>query len=121
MITARKWVAAGFGGPEVLRNVEADLPDPRPGQVTGGYTTAITTSASDAFAKPPALTFPEAANLLLAGTTAADLLHTSGAGKGETVLLHGAAGAVGMSVLQQARLLGVRPPLTPVVLSSYVA
>jgi hypothetical protein len=38
-------------------------------QVTGEYTTAITTSASDAFAKPPALTFPEAANLLLAGTT----------------------------------------------------
>src|SRR5580692_299676 len=130
MITARKWVAAGFGGPEVLRNVEADVPDPGPGQVTigvracgmnpadvkhiapgqdpgllplsigyevagmaqalgpdtqlasgggapgdevvaqvtGGYTTAITTSASDAFAKPPALTFPEAANLLLAGT-----------------------------------------------------
>jgi NADPH:quinone reductase-like Zn-dependent oxidoreductase len=60
------------------------------------------------FAKPSTLTFPEAANLLLAGTTAADLLHTSGAGEGETVLLHGAAGAVGMSVLQQARLLGVR-------------
>ena len=29
--------------------------------------------------KPPALTFPEAASLLLVGTTAADLLHTSGA------------------------------------------
>ena len=38
----------------------------------------------------------------------ADLLHTSGAGEGETVLLHGAAGAVGVSVLQQARILGVR-------------
>ena len=36
MITARKWVAAGFGGPEVLRNVEADVPDPGPGQVTIG-------------------------------------------------------------------------------------
>jgi NADPH:quinone reductase len=170
MIAARKWVAASFGGPEVLRNIEADVPDPGPGQVTigvracgmnpadakhiapgqdprllplsigyevagivqalgpdtqlasgggtpgdevvaqvtGGYATAITTSASGVFAKPSALTFPEAANLLLAGTTAADLLHTSGARRGETVLLHGAAGAVGMSVLQQARLLGVR-------------
>jgi NADPH:quinone reductase-like Zn-dependent oxidoreductase len=170
MVTAHKWVAAGFGGPEVLRTIEVDVPDPGPGQVTitvracgmnpadakhiapgqdpsllplsigyevagtvqalgpgtelasgggaqgdevvaqvsGGYTTAITTSASDVFAKPSTLTFPEAANLLLVGTTAADLLHTSGGRKGETVLLHGAAGAVGMSVLQQARILGVR-------------
>ena len=170
MITARKRVAVGFGGPEVLRNIEADVPDPGAGQVTigvracgmnpadakhiapgqdpallplalgyevagvvmalgpdtelasgggaagdkvvaqvtGGYTTAITTSASSVFAKPSTLTFPEAASLLLVGTTAADLLHTSGAGEGETVLLHGAAGAVGVSVLQQARILGVR-------------
>jgi NADPH2:quinone reductase len=76
--------------------------------VDGGYTTAITVPASDVFAKPATLSFPETANLLLVGTTAADLLHTSAAREGETVLLHGAAGAVGVSVLQQARLLGVR-------------
>jgi NADPH:quinone reductase len=171
MVTARKWVAVDFGGPEVLRNIEVDVPDPGPGQVgigvraagmnpadakhmapgqdrkllplsigyevagivtalgpdtelasgggavgdevvasqvTGGYATAITAAASSVFAKPATLTFPEAANLLLVGTTAADLLHTSGARESETVLLHGAAGAVGMSVLQQARILGVR-------------
>ena len=170
-LMARKWVAVDFGGPEVLRSVEVDVPDPGPGQVTidvrasgmnpadakhiapgqdpkllplsvgyevagvvtafgpdtelasgggavgdqvvaamvdGGYTTAITVLASDVFAKPTTLSFPEAANLLLVGITAADLLHTSGAKEGETVLLHGAAGAVGVSVLQQARLLGVR-------------
>jgi NADPH:quinone reductase len=76
--------------------------------VDGGYATAITASASSVFAKPSTLTFAQSANLLLVGTTAADLLHTSGAQRGETVLLHGAAGAVGVSVLQQARLLGVR-------------
>jgi NADPH2:quinone reductase len=171
MVTARKWVAVDFGGPEVLRNIEVDVPAPGPrqvsisvraagmnpadakhmapgqdrkllplsigyevagivtalgpdtelasgggavgdevvaSQVTGGYATAITAAASSVFAKPATLTFPEAANLLLVGTTAADLLATSGARKGETVLLHGAAGAVGMSVLQQARILGVR-------------
>jgi NADPH:quinone reductase len=170
MITARKWVAADFGGPEVLRHIEVDVPDPGPGQVTvgvracgmnpadakhiapgqdrrllplpigfevagvvtalgpdtelasgggaagdevvaqvaGGYTTAVTALASSVFAKPSPLAFPEAANLLLVGTTAADLLHSSGARHGETVLLHGAAGAVGVSVLQQARTLGVR-------------
>jgi NADPH:quinone reductase len=171
MVTAPKWVAVDFGGPEVLRNVEVEVSDPGPGQVTidvraagmnpadakhiapgqdpkllplsigyevagvvtasgpgselasgggtvgddvvawqvdGGYTTALTVPASSVFAKPSTLSFPEAANLLLAGTTAADLLHTSGARQGETVLLHGAAGAVGVSVLQQARLLGIR-------------
>jgi NADPH:quinone reductase len=171
MITARKWVAAGFGGPEVLRAIEVDVAEPGPGQVTvgvraagmnpadakhiapgqdpallplslgyevsgvvtalgpetelasgggaaghevvafqvyGGYATAITVSASDVFAKPAALAFPEAANLLLVGTTAAELLHAAGAREGDTVLLHGAAGAVGVSVLQQARHLGVR-------------
>jgi NADPH:quinone reductase len=168
--TARKWVAVDFGGPEVLRSIEVEVPDPGPGQVTigvraagmnpadakhiapgqdpkllplslgfevagvvwvlgpatelasgggavgnevvaqvsGGYATAITTAASSVFAKPSTLSFPEAANLLLVGTTAADLLHTSDAKEGETVLLHGAAGAVGVSVLQQARLMGVR-------------
>jgi NADPH:quinone reductase len=77
-------------------------------QVTGGYTTAITAQASSVFAKPATLSFAEAANLLLAGTTAAELLYRSRARAGETVLLHGAAGAVGASVLQQARLLDVR-------------
>ena len=171
MTQASKWVAVDFGGPEVLRMIDVDVPDPGPGQVridvravgmnpadakhiapgqdrkllplplgyevagivsalgpdtrlasgggevgdevvasqvTGGYTTAITVPASSVFAKPPALTFPEAANLLLVGTTAADVLHVSGAREGEIVLLHGAAGAVGVSVLQQARQLGVR-------------
>ena len=33
-LMARKWVAVDFGGPEVLRSVEVDVPDPGPGQVT---------------------------------------------------------------------------------------
>lgn len=168
---ARKWVAVEFGGPDALRNIEVDVPDPARGQVTievraagmnpadakhigpgqdprllplaigyevagvltalgqdaeltsgggavgdevvasqvsGGYTTAITVDAKSVFPKPATLTFAEAANLLLVGTTAAELLHVSGAQPGETVLLHGAAGAVGNSVVQQARHLGIR-------------
>jgi NADPH:quinone reductase len=167
MREARKWVAIDFGGPEVLRSVDVQVPAPRPGQVTieiraagmnpadakhiapgqdrellpldlgyevagvvtevgagsrqlslgdeviaalvtGGYATAMTVPATDVFTKPRNLSFPEAANLMMVGTTAADLLHTSAAARGETVLLHGAAGAVGTSVLQQARVLGVR-------------
>ncbi len=77
-------------------------------RASGGYATAVTLPASGVYRKPARLTYPEAANLLLVGTTAADLLHTSDASSGQTVLLHGAAGAVGVSVIQQARALGVR-------------
>jgi NADPH:quinone reductase-like Zn-dependent oxidoreductase len=65
-------------------------------------------SATAVFAKPAALGFPEAANLLLAGTTAAEMVALTDVAAGDTVLLHGASGAVGVSVLQQARRLGAR-------------
>lgn len=77
-------------------------------RIAGGYATAVTVPATDVFAKPDDLTHPQAANLLLAGTTASEMLHVTGVGRGETVLLHGASGAVGVSVLQQARRAGVR-------------
>jgi NADPH:quinone reductase len=77
-------------------------------RITGGYASAITVPAGDVFAKPATLDFPAAANLLLVGATAADTLQVVGVGAGETILLHGASGSVGVSVLQQARLLGAR-------------
>jgi NADPH:quinone reductase-like Zn-dependent oxidoreductase len=58
------------------------------------------------FVKPDALSFPEAANLLLAGCTAAEMLHVTRVAAGDTILVHGASGAVGVSLLQQAALLG---------------
>jgi NADPH:quinone reductase len=75
-------------------------------QILGGYATDITVRASDVFAKPRNLTFPEAANLLLVGTTASEMVHVTDVGPSDVVLVHGAAGAVGNSALQQARLLG---------------
>ena len=77
-------------------------------RIAGGYTSKITVPAADVFAKPAGLAFPEAANLLLAGSTAAEMLHVTGVTKGDTVLVHGASGAVGVSVLQQARMIGAR-------------
>jgi NADPH:quinone reductase-like Zn-dependent oxidoreductase len=77
-------------------------------RIGGGYASALNARASDVFAKPGPLDFAQAANLLLAGTTAAELLATAAVVKGDTVLLHGAAGAVGLNVMQQARLIGVR-------------
>jgi NADPH:quinone reductase len=76
-------------------------------RVAGGYASALTVAAKDVFAKPANVGFPEAANLLLAGSTAAEALSVIGAKSGETIVVHGASGAVGVSVLQQARELGV--------------
>ena len=77
-------------------------------RTTGGYATELTLPASDVFAKPANLDHAEAANLLLAGATASQMLDVTEVGAGDTVLLHGASGAVGVSVLQQARLRGAR-------------
>ncbi|GAB3598994.1 NADP-dependent oxidoreductase [Microbacterium tumbae] len=77
-------------------------------RVSGGYATELTFPAEKAFHRPEALPPAAAANLLLAGTTAAEMIAATGAAKGETILLHGASGAVGVSVLQQAALAGIR-------------
>jgi NADPH2:quinone reductase len=77
-------------------------------RVLGGWASVMNVSARDVFAKPTGLTFEQAANLLLAATTASEMLHVTGVVHGETVLVHGASGAVGVSLLQQAALLGLR-------------
>jgi NADPH:quinone reductase len=75
-------------------------------RVSGGWAEELTLPARDVFAKPDALTFEQAANLLLVGATASEMLHRTGVRQGETVLVHGASGAVGVSLLQQAALVG---------------
>lgn len=108
-------------GYEVSGRISAIGPDTRIGsgeaavgdeviafRVRGGYATELTVAAEKVFAKPTPLSHPEAANLLLAGTTAAEMLWVTGAAPGETILLHGASGAVGVSLLQQAALRGIR-------------
>ena len=77
-------------------------------RVQGAYATELNVPARDVFAKPSTLSHAEAANLLLAGTTAAEMIQVTRAAEGETVLLHAASGAVGVSLLQQARVLGIR-------------
>jgi NADPH2:quinone reductase len=77
-------------------------------RVLGGWSSAITVPARDVFAKPESLTFGQAANLLLAATTASEMLHVTAPVAGQTVLVHGASGAVGVSLLQQAAPAGLR-------------
>jgi len=56
--------------------------------------------------KPAALSFAQAAALPLAGLTALQALEAVGVGKGDTVLVHAAAGGVGHLAVQLARTLG---------------
>jgi NADPH:quinone reductase-like Zn-dependent oxidoreductase len=77
-------------------------------RIQGGYATEVTVPAADVFAKPTALSDEEAANLLLAGSTAAQMLDVTKVGADDTVLVHGASGAVGVSILQQAAEIGAR-------------
>jgi NADPH:quinone reductase len=77
-------------------------------RVSGGCSSALTVPAADVFAKPTTLDFPEAANLLLVGGTATDMLRVVPANEGTTVVIHAASGAVGVSLLQQLAPIGVR-------------
>ncbi|REK91647.1 NADP-dependent oxidoreductase [Streptomyces inhibens] len=71
---------------------------------TGAY--AEYAIAGDIAPKPAALSFQAAATLPIAGETAQRVLDLLGLKEGETLLLHGAAGAVGQVAVQLAVALG---------------
>ena len=74
----------------------------------GAYASHLNVPAVDVFAKPAGMSFPAAANLFLVGLTAAEMLDVTRVTRGDTIVVHGASGATGVSVLQQARLIGAR-------------
>ena len=77
-------------------------------RVVGAYADVLTVPAATAVPKPPPLSWPAAAGLMLAGTTAVHALAAVEAAQGDTVLVHAAAGAVGLMLVQLARLRGIR-------------
>jgi NADPH2:quinone reductase len=74
----------------------------------GSYAERLIVPASAVVPKPRTLSFEEGAGLLLAGTTAVHALVAVGVTRGETLLLHGAAGGVGLLAVQLAVAQGVR-------------
>jgi NADPH:quinone reductase-like Zn-dependent oxidoreductase len=76
--------------------------------VRGGYATEVVAPASAFVPKPAGLGFPEASGLMLAGATAVHCLDATGVSAGDTVVVHGAAGGVGLMVIQLARIAGAR-------------
>lgn len=76
-------------------------------RVHGAYATEMTIPAEKAFVLGRDVPDDQAAGLLLAGCTAAEMLTRSGARAGDTILVHGASGAVGAILLQLAAMADV--------------
>lgn len=63
--------------------------------------------SSSVVPKPTALPFEEASGLMLTGVTATHALAATEVGVGDTVLIHGASGGVGLMAVQLAVNAGV--------------
>jgi NADPH:quinone reductase len=77
-------------------------------RVQGGYADRLVVPASALVPKPAGLGWPAAAGLMLTGATAVHALTATGVAEGDTVLVHGAAGGVGLALVQLARARGAR-------------
>jgi NADPH:quinone reductase-like Zn-dependent oxidoreductase len=71
-------------------------------RASGAYASAILASANDVILKPSTMTFEEASGLMLTGVTAVHALKATRVSPGDTVLVHGAAGGVGLMAVQLA-------------------
>ncbi|WP_448608983.1 quinone oxidoreductase family protein [Geodermatophilus sp. URMC 60] len=77
-------------------------------RVSGGYAAELVVPAAALVPKPASLPWEQAAGLMLTGATAVHALTATGVGPGDTVLVHGAAGGVGLMAVQLAALRGAR-------------
>ena len=68
----------------------------------GAYAEELVVPASALVPKPDTLDWAQASGLMVAGVTAWHLLAATGVGAGDTVLIHGAAGGVGVMAVQLA-------------------
>ncbi|HYJ42118.1 MAG TPA: NADP-dependent oxidoreductase [Steroidobacteraceae bacterium] len=76
---------------------------------SGSYAEYAVISVTDLSRKPKSMTFEQAAGLPIAAETAYRALHEAGhIERGQTVLIHGAAGGVGSSAVQIAKAAGAR-------------
>jgi NADPH:quinone reductase-like Zn-dependent oxidoreductase len=71
-------------------------------RVNGGYAAELVAPAASLVPKPLSLPWPAASGLMLAGATAWHCLVATAVGAADTVLIHGAAGGVGLMATQLA-------------------
>ena len=75
---------------------------------TGAYASGLLTAPSSVLPKPSTMSFEEASGLMLTGVTAFHALRATKTAAGDTLLVHGAAGGVGLMAVQLALADGVR-------------
>ena len=74
----------------------------------GAYADDVVVPASSVIPKPSTLSFEEASGMMVTGVTAVHALAVVGVGAGDTVLIHGASGGVGLMAIQLAMTAGAR-------------
>lgn len=106
---------AGQEGAGVVEAVGPGVTGLRPGNrvtytgVPGAYAQATVAPAWRLVPIPEGVSFEQAAGIMLQGMTAHYLLHAAHRTQpGETVLVHAAAGGVGLLLVQMAKMLGAR-------------
>ncbi len=96
----------------VVTEVGAAVTDVRVGDevivypVTAAYADYVTAPADSLLRKPAEIDWAQAGALMLTGTTAVHALHAAGVGAGDTVLVHGGSGGVGLMAVQLATAAG---------------
>jgi NADPH2:quinone reductase len=70
----------------------------------GAYATEIVEHSASILPKPASITWEQAASMMLTGTTASHCLTAVSVSDGQTVLIHGASGGVGLMSVQLAVL-----------------
>jgi len=71
-------------------------------RTTGAYAEHLVVPVTSVVPKPPNMTFEQAAGLMLTGATAVHALTATRVDAGDTVLVHGGAGGVGLMAVQIA-------------------
>lgn len=77
-------------------------------RIQGAYATEVVVPAGSVFPKPAALSFEQAGGLLLTGATAVHCVTAAMLNEGDTLVIHGAAGGVGLMAIQLAVQAGAR-------------
>jgi NADPH:quinone reductase-like Zn-dependent oxidoreductase len=76
--------------------------------IQGSYAAEVIVPASSVLPKPSTLPFEQASGLLTTGVTAVHALTVIGVGAGDTVIIHGGSGGVGLMAVQLAVAAGAR-------------
>jgi NADPH:quinone reductase-like Zn-dependent oxidoreductase len=111
-------IALGFEAAGIVTEVSGELEGPS-GRIavgdevivysaSGAYASGLLSPASSVLAKPSTMSFEEASGLMLTGVTAIHALRATKSTAGDTLLVHGAAGGVGLMAVQIAVADGVR-------------